>query len=135
MKVEWTEDLNLGIPEMDDQHKQLIALINEFYQAIERGERAEGIQSLFEGVDRYAMFHFAEEEAFMERIGYPDLSNHREAHAIYRKEYLSAMERHEAGDRKAVRDLVAFLFSWLYTHILKTDKRYAAFFHQQAGPG
>lgn len=135
MKIEWTEDLNLGIPEMDDQHKQLIALINDFYNAVERGEREEGIRALFEGVDRYATFHLSEEEAFMERIGYPDLPSHREAHRMYRKEYTSAMERYEAGDRKAVRDLVAFLFSWLYTHILKTDKRYATFFHQQAGQG
>jgi hemerythrin len=132
MKVEWTDDLSLNIPEMDEQHKQLIALINEFYTAVERGEREEGIRRLFDGMDRYAVFHFSAEEAFMEQIGYPELASHRETHAIYRREYLAAMERHEAGDRKAVRDLVAFLFSWLYTHIQKTDKRYAAFYHQSA---
>lgn len=133
MKIEWTEELSTGIPAMDDQHKQLIALLNEFYNAVERGEREEGIQALFEGVDQYAVFHFSSEEAFMEQIGYPDLVSHRETHAMFRREYLSAMERHQSGDRKAVRDLVAFLFSWLYTHIQKTDKRYAAFARQQAG--
>ncbi len=133
MRIEWTEDLALGIPEMDKQHQELIALINDFYNAVERGERDEGIRALFEGVDRYAVFHFSAEEAFLEQIGYPELAPHRETHAMFRREYLTAMERHEAGDRKAVRDLVAFLFSWLYTHIQKTDKRYSAFFHQQAG--
>ncbi len=134
MKIEWTDDLSLDIPEMDDQHKQLIALLNEFYNAVERGEREEGIRHLFDGVDRYAVFHFSAEEAFMEQIGYPELASHRETHAMFRREYMAAMERHEAGDRKAVRDLVAFLFSWLYTHIQKTDKRYAAFYHQGAAP-
>ncbi len=134
MKIEWTDDLSLDIPEMDDQHKQLIALLNEFYNAVERGEREEGIRHLFDGVDRYAVFHFSAEEAFMEQIGYPELASHRETHAMVRREYMAAMERHEAGDRKAVRDLVAFLFSWLYTHIQKTDKRYAAFYHQGAAP-
>ena len=66
----------------------------------------------------------------MEQIGYPELAYHRETHAMFRREYMAAMERHEAGDRKAVRDLVAFLFSWLYTHINKTDKRYGAFARQ-----
>jgi hemerythrin-like metal-binding domain len=132
IKIEWTDDLSTGVPEMDEQHKQLIALLNEFYTAVERGEREEGIRRLFDGVDRYTVFHFSAEEAFMEQIGYPELASHRETHAIYRREYLAAMERHEAGDRKAVRDLVAFLFSWLYTHIQKTDKRYAAFYHQSA---
>ncbi len=132
MKIEWSDELSVGIQEIDDQHRQLIALLNEFYIAVERGEREEGIRTLFEGVDNYTVFHFSEEEAFMERIGYPDLGPHRETHAMFRREYQAAMERHESGDRKAVRDLVAFLFSWLYTHINKTDKRYAAFFHQKA---
>lgn len=132
MKIEWTDELSIGVPEMDEQHKQLIALLNEFYDAVERGEREEGIHRLFEGVDRYTVFHFSAEEAFMEQIGYPELASHRETHAMFRREYLAAMERHEAGDRKAVRDLVAFLFSWLYTHISKTDKRYGAFARQGA---
>lgn len=133
MKVEWTDDLSTGVPEMDDQHKRLIALLNEFYDAVERGERDEGIRALFEGVDQYAVFHFSAEEAFMERIGYPDLASHRETHTMFRREYLAAMERHQSGDRKAIRDLVAFLISWLYTHIQKTDKRYGIFARLQAG--
>lgn len=132
MKIEWTDDLSIGVPEMDEQHKQLIALLNEFYTAVEQGEREEGILRLFEGVDRYTVFHFSAEEAFMEQIGYPERASHRETHAMFRREYMAAMERHEAGDRKAVRDLVAFLISWLYTHISKTDKRYGAFAHRGA---
>lgn len=135
MKIEWTDDLSVGVPEMDEQHKQLIALLDEFYSAIEQGEREEGIRNLFEGVDRYTLFHFSAEEAFLEQIGYPELASHRQTHEMFRREYLAAMERHEAGDRKAVRDLVAFLFSWLYTHINKTDKRYGLFVRQRAGQG
>lgn len=131
MKIAWTQELYLDIPEIDEQHKRLIELIAEFHNAIERGEREEGIRALFDGVDRYAAIHFAWEEAFLERIGYPDLPKHRETHKIYRQEYMMALERHQQGDPKAIRDLVAFLFSWLYTHIHKTDRRYADFYHQQ----
>ncbi|MCS7179577.1 MAG: bacteriohemerythrin [Anaerolineae bacterium] len=133
MRIEWTEDLSTGVPEMDEQHRRLIALLNEFYTAVERGEREEGIRLLFEGVDQYALFHFSAEEAFMEPIGYPDLASHRETHRMFRREYLTAAERYKAGNRKAVRDLVAFLFSWLYTHIQKTDKRYGIFARRPAG--
>jgi len=133
MKIEWSEELSVGVPEMDDQHRQLIALLNQFYTAVEQGEREEGIRTLFQGVDDYTVFHFSAEEQFMERIGYPDLAAHQKTHAMFRQEYRSAMERHEQGDRKAVRDLVAFLFSWLYTHISKTDRRYGLHARQQAG--
>lgn len=132
MKIEWSEELSTGIPEMDDQHRQLITLLNQFYAAVEQGEREEGIYTLFRGVDDYTLFHFSAEEQLMERIGYPDLEAHKKTHAMFRQEYRSAMDRHEQGDRKAVRDLVAFLFSWLYTHISKTDKRYGTYARQQA---
>ncbi len=130
MRVEWSDDLLLGIPEMDEQHKQLIAILNQFYDAVERGEREEGILSLFEGADRYADHHLSSEEKFLESIQYPELDAHRALHEMYRQEYRTMMERYKQGDRKAARELTAFLLSWLYTHIQKADKKYAVFFHQ-----
>ncbi len=135
MTIEWNDELRLGVPEMDDQHQKLIALLNQFYAAVERGEREEGIMALLEGVDRYTVYHFSAEEQFMEQIGYPDLEPHRKIHLAFRQEYLATVERHKGGDRKAIRDLVASLLSWLYTHINKTDRRYATFFQKQAGGG
>ncbi len=131
MRIEWSDDLALNIPEMDDQHKQLVAILNQFYDAVERGEREEGIQSLFEGADRYADYHLSSEEKFLESIQYPELEAHRSLHDAYRREYRALMERYQQGDRKAIRELTAFLLSWLYTHIQKADKKYAVFFHQR----
>ena len=31
--VEWTPDLNTGIPDIDEQHKQMLHHINDFYEA------------------------------------------------------------------------------------------------------
>jgi hemerythrin len=114
---------------MDNQHKELIAILNQFYDAVERGERDEGIP-IFEGADQYANYHLSSEEEFLERIQYPELDAHRALHEMYRREYRALMERYQQGDRKAIRELTAFLLSWLYTHIQKADRKYAAFFHQ-----
>lgn len=130
MKLEWSADLELGIPEMDNQHKELVAILNQFYDAVERGEREEGIRSIFEGADQYANYHLSSEEKFLESIQYPELEAHRAMHEMYRREYRALMERYRQGDRKAIRELTAFLLSWLYTHIQKADKKYASFFHQ-----
>ncbi|MCS7287066.1 MAG: bacteriohemerythrin [Anaerolineae bacterium] len=128
MKIQWTEELSVGVPQMDEQHKRWIEILNEFYDAVERGEREEGIRKLFQGVEEYTSFHFNAEEQFMAEIGYPDLEDHRKTHQHLKEEVLSARKRYDQGDQKAARELVAFVISWLYTHIAKTDKKYGEYY-------
>ena len=35
--LEWTRDLEFGIPVIDDQHKRIVAFINELNDALETG--------------------------------------------------------------------------------------------------
>lgn len=128
MRLEWSEELSTGVPQMDEQHRRLIDLLNQFYEAIEKGEREQAIEVLFQGAEGYTLYHFSSEEKFMEEIGYPELEPHRKAHQNLINEVSSAKERLGRGDEKAVRELAAFLLSWLYTHIAKTDRKYGEFY-------
>lgn len=128
MRLEWTDELNTGVPEMDKQHRKLVDILNRFYDVIEKGEREEAISELLKGAEEYTIFHFESEERFMEEIGFPELEAHRRAHQNLVNEVRSAKEKYAQGDKKAVRDLVAFLISWLYTHIAKTDRKYGDYY-------
>ncbi|MDW7990907.1 MAG: bacteriohemerythrin [Anaerolineae bacterium] len=132
MRVAWSDELSLGIPQMDEQHQRWIDILNGFYDAIERGDREEAISHLFKGVEEYTSFHFSAEEQFMADIGYPDLENHRKIHQSLIDQVHSARERYGQGDRKAARELAAFVLSWLYTHIAKTDKKYSEYYASRA---
>ena len=116
---------------MDEQHQRLIDILNQFYEAIEKGEREEAIQSLLQGAEEYTVFHFDSEERFMEDIGFPELEAHRKAHQNLINEVNSAKEKYAQGDKGAVRSLAAFLLSWLYTHIAKTDRKYGDYYLAQ----
>ena len=131
MKLEWTDELSVGVPEMDEQHRRLIDILNQFYEAIEKGEREEAIQSLLQGAEEYTVFHFESEERFMEEIGFPELEDHKRVHSTLVEEVRSTKEKYKQGDAKAVRGLAAFLLSWLYTHILKTDRKYGDYYLAQ----
>ncbi len=128
MRLKWNEELSTGIPQMDEQHRKLIDILNQFYEAIEKGEKVQGIEALLRGAEEYTIYHFSSEEKFMEEIGYPELEAHRKAHQNLINEVRSAKEKHEQGDEKAIRELAAFLLSWLYTHIAKTDRKYGEFY-------
>ena len=128
MKLEWSDSLSVGVPQMDEQHRKLVEILNRFYEAVEKGERDEAIEMLLKGAEEYTVFHFQSEENFMEEIGFPELEAHRKAHQNLVNEVRMAKEKHARGDRKAVRGLAAFLLSWLYTHIAKTDRKYGEFY-------
>ncbi|WP_448605453.1 bacteriohemerythrin [Thermoflexus hugenholtzii] len=125
MKIMWTDELSVDVPELDEQHRRLIDLLNEFYDAIERGHDEEAIRKLIEGMEEYTVFHFCTEEQFLIEINYPDLEKHQKAHQILINEVKSAKARYQNGDRRAVRELIAFALAWLYSHILKVDKKYS----------
>ncbi len=130
MRLEWTDELSIGVPEMDEQHRKLVDLLNRFYDAVEKGERAEAVTTLLQGAKDYTNFHFNSEERFMEEIGYPELEAHRKAHQNLVSEVNLAEEKYKQGDEKAVRGLASFLLSWIYTHIAKTDRKYAEFYRE-----
>lgn len=116
--------LSLQIPEMDDEHKVLIGLMNDLHELHEKSSpAAEQIQAL-EKLARYTTKHFADEEAYMERVGYPGLRVHKGVHKqLLDKvgEFLVAAR----SNRKLPEDLFVFLKMWLSAHICGIDMKYA----------
>ncbi|MBK3332908.1 hemerythrin family protein [Persephonella atlantica] len=123
--IEWSKDLELGIPEIDRQHRKLVEMLNEFYTELEKGEKAEAVKHFLENLEEYLKYHLDYEERFMEEIGFPETESHKKVHQMFKKLYTEEKERFLKGDVKALRELVAFTFSWLFSHIMKTDRKYA----------
>ncbi|WP_457625188.1 bacteriohemerythrin [Persephonella sp.] len=129
--IEWSEELELGIPEIDKQHKKLVEMLNEFYTELEEGHQKEAVEHFLKNLEDYLNFHLDYEEKFMEEIGFPQLETHKKTHEMFKKLYAEEKNRYLEGDLKALRELVAFAFSWLFSHIMKTDKKYAEFLKEK----
>jgi hemerythrin-like metal-binding protein len=69
--VNWRHEREVGSAEMDAQHQNLIAIINEDYQAVERKAPRAELQRVFAKVAHLATYHFGDEEALMEHAGFP----------------------------------------------------------------
>ena len=77
--VYWTADLETGFHDIDEQHKQLVHYINEFYKAYESGDKQVMNTVLFDLI-ACSMNHFEYEEGLMAKAGYPLLEPHRRVH-------------------------------------------------------
>ena len=82
---------------------------------------------LLQQLQEYTRIHFADEEGYMEKIGYDGLEAQKRAHAgfIAKLEELE-FEGFEEKQQEVLLELMDFLFHWLVHHILKMDKKIPA---------
>ncbi|MGZ3807302.1 MAG: bacteriohemerythrin [Bacteriovorax sp.] len=131
-KFVWTEKLTLGVKEMDDEHKVLVERINSLVEALEHQYIKKDTTQLLEAftnLANYTVQHFKDEEAYMLKIGYGQLSSHKKIHEKLLNQVGAYGEQIQTGmldDKK----LISFLRNWLMSHIMGVDMQYAD--HQHA---
>ncbi len=127
----WRPEYSVGVDRMDRQHMYLISLIQKITEAAETYDAKAIVETILDMKD-YAEIHFADEEAIMERRGYPGLAKHKQVHEWFFRQTEAFLDDLEAAPLAVTVEVVAFLKEWLVNHILKTDGDYAEYFTQQA---
>ena len=121
----WREEFNIGVEVIDKEHQRLFKVINKLFTL--NKEDANGRFACQEGVKYFkghAMKHFADEEAYMESIGYEGLEQHSHIHRSFRENTLPALEREleETGYAPdAVDHFLGVCSGWLIGHTLSED--------------
>ncbi|HUW97568.1 MAG TPA: bacteriohemerythrin [Acidiferrobacter sp.] len=120
----WDSSLDVGIEEIDKQHKRIVQYMNEIHDYMERRDPdPEVIGRVIDSMIDYTVTHFAFEEAAMERAGYPILADHKGVHESFAKRMQEHKRQFEAG-RDVTRQLLGDLRIWLTSHIKHDDKDY-----------
>jgi len=78
--VKWSRAYATGIDFIDEQHKMLFKMSEDYHHALAegRGDRVYGL--MLQSLTRYARAHFEIEEQCMERYRCPAAAQNREAH-------------------------------------------------------
>jgi hemerythrin len=120
--LQWTPDLEIGIAVIDNQHKRIVAYINELNDAIRTGNTEETKLTL-EGLLDYTITHFEFEEELQEKAGYPFLKAHQKVHQMFMKRIAKFRGRANNGEDIA-QELLGVLKVWLVSHIKGDDRDY-----------
>ena len=130
--LEWSSEFELGVEEIDLQHRYFLMLINRLHQALLGGENHAFQVSLLKELNAYAKFHFISEENMMRQAEYAHLAEHQRHHValidrLNGKESILAV-RYSADDARLV---IEFLVEWFKEHTAGEDLRFAEFLHRQ----
>ena len=126
--VVWDNSFSVGFDPIDEQHKVLVRMTNEMFQACEQGVIAADMAFLqiIQKALEYAETHFTYEEDYLSEVNYPHLDEQKEQHEDFVAEVQKSIEEFEAGNIEPIF-LARFLKKWLLNHIAVYDKKYAPY--------
>jgi hemerythrin len=129
--MEWSKKFSVGVKEFDDQHKQLIAMINKLNDAC--GERCTlDIQkNILTEIVNYVKTHFETEEKYMRMFNFPGYNEHHSEHEKFIQKAVGLQMNSVAFGFVSTLEIVNLLRQLLEDHLLKVDMNYVDFFHEK----
>jgi hemerythrin len=127
--IKWTDELSVGVVEIDNQHKELISRVSGLLSAMSKGKGKSEVAETLDFLADYVVVHFNTEERIMKEREYPGLDHHRRQHAVFSEKVSELRER---LNRDGPSSLLAIrsqrlLADWLTNHISVTDSALGAF--------
>jgi hemerythrin len=123
----WTEKLSVGVVALDNDHKKLVAMVNDLYDAMQAGHGRDKLGPILGELIKYTKEHFAREESFFARTGYPAAGPHKQQHEALTRQVVEVQEKYAGGSAATLSlDVMHFLRTWLVNHIQGSDQAYRA---------
>jgi hemerythrin-like metal-binding protein len=83
----WRDDLETGIPLIDEQHRLIISEINGLVETVTLKKSPPDVEAVFHYLTKYATEHFQTEETYMLQYAYPKLQEHHAIHQGFMSEF------------------------------------------------
>ncbi|OIR05583.1 putative diguanylate cyclase YegE [mine drainage metagenome] len=117
----------VGVEEIDEQHGNLVYMVNRLNDALKRDDSPETILLMFDELQVATQHHFDTESRYMANCHYPG----REAHEAEHAQLLNQLQHFKAQFNEG-RELLVLqsIKDWLLEHITYSDKKMAAYLAQ-----
>ena len=121
--LQWKPSYSLGIPSVDHEHRELIAMINQVYGHLEGRSSADEIDAGLEDIYAGIASHFALEERHMRQAGYGEYKAHKEEHEDLLDQIRDMMDDFFDDPDSGREKLQSTLADWFGKHFATFDAR------------
>lgn len=125
--LSWNDQYLIGQSTIDDEHKTLFRLINDFHTHWSENRDRKDVARVLNQLIQYGELHFQDEERIMAQEGYPELESHCAIHEKLIDEIFKLNEELADQSRLLERDITKFLKQWLVDHIVHNDYEFRNF--------
>ena len=124
----WRDEMCVGIASIDDDHKNLFNIINEFEQSKTRSAAEATAKKLY----TYTQSHFKREEDLQSEYLYPLRHEQKHDHATILKDLRalikSAFIDAQQKDDEVIAKLSQLMHQWIMGHVIQSDMKMRVFF-------
>lgn len=121
--IVWKEEYSVGNQKLDNDHQQIISIINDLYELVLANDSGRGINAIVKRLNSYTQLHFTTEEHMLVMNSYPHLQDHRQEHeAMISRTQCLQLKR--SFDKDSCQDVLLMLKEWWLGHIQKRDQDY-----------
>jgi hemerythrin len=121
--ITWDDSMTTGLPEIDEQHKEIIKKFNEFSEAMSSQQGRDVAGDILDFLQFYAVWHFEREEKCMEQYKCPAAKANKQAHAEFIDKFGQFYEQWQEStmDSDLMRETYLKLAEWIKNHIQRVD--------------
>ncbi len=130
-KINWDLSFSVGVTILDEQHKQIINMINLLLANSKTDVHSEVVSDLLNKMMEYANNHFDTEELLLEKYAYPGLSAQKHDHEVYCLKVVDLCKNTMKCNTSVPEELLQYLTKWWINHILNSDMKYKFFLLEQ----
>lgn len=120
--MEWSDELSVKVKEIDEQHKELIEIINQAHK-INMGEDKKKGNEILNKLIEFTRVHFTTEEKYFKKCKYPKSEEHIVEHVELIEKVLKFKRDYEIGKCNC-EEFLGFLKDWLENHLKVMDMKY-----------
>lgn len=129
--IDWEEKYCVGFPEIDNQHKELVNIINKLYNSILSNITVEKLKDILTKMDNYVDFHFSFEEDLFKKHNYNNTTKHINEHKRFQEKIREFAEKLTKGENEIAIEILSYLRFWLVKHIMFEDKKFVTFYNNK----
>lgn len=118
--IEWRQGFKINIDQVDEEHQHLFTLVKALNLA--------SVEQTVEELLDYVVVHFSNEQALMEKSGYPAFEQHLRLHEEFAGHVADFLGNGDPWTEDRVQELRRFLNKWLIGHIMTHDLRFGKWY-------
>lgn len=128
MTIVWRDAMSVGQSAIDEDHKVLFAIINEFEASPDFANAEQAARKLY----KYTQEHFRREEHMQQLMRYPYAAAHRQEHERILGSLTEVVKGHflkkdGTDEAAAIARLTELMRTWIVDHVMTTDRQMKPF--------